>query len=179
MPGTQQYNTLVTVKRYAGIMKWAVYRTSYARYTVSSGCAGIMKRGVDRKSYDRYTVSSVCAGIMKRGVYCKSWRLCDFIKQEHCRNLADITADQFLYTLQNNEKGGPIQPAFPVKQNQFYCTRPTLHRHCLYNVSSRTIFSRFLEMNKRTNTGRVQITVLCPRRAYSILSDKQIMDSVS
>lgn len=160
-------------------MKWAVYRTSYARYTVSSGCAGIMKRGVDRKSYDRYTVSSVCAGIMKRGVYCKSWRLCDFIKQEHCRNLADITADPFLYTLQNNEKGGPIQPAFPVKQNQFYCTRPTLHRHCLYNVSSRTIFSRFLEMNKRTDTGRVQITFLCPRRAYSILSDKQIMDSVS
>lgn len=159
-------------------MKWAVYRTSYARYTVSSGCAGIMKRGVDRKSYDRYTVSSVCAGIMKRGVYCKSWRLCDFIKQEHCRNLADITADQFLYTLQNNEKGGPIQPAFPVKQNQFYCTRPTLHRHCLYNVSSRTIFSRFLEMNKRTDTGRVQITFLCPRRAYSILPDKQIMDSV-
>ena len=138
-----------------------------------------MKRGVDRKSYDRYTVSSVCAGIMKRGVYCKSWRLCDFIKQEHCRNLADITADPFLYTLQNNEKGGPIQPAFPVKQNQFYCTRPTLHRHCLYNVSSRTIFSRFLEMNKRTDTGRVQITFLCPRRAYSILSDKQIMDSVS
>lgn len=178
MPGAQQYNTLVTVKRYAGIMKWAVYRTSYARYTVSSGCAGIMKRGVDRKSYDRYTVSSVCAGIMKRGVYCKSWRLCDFIKQEHCRNLADITADPFLYTLQNNEKGGPIQPAFPVKQNQFYCTRPTLHRHCLYNVSSRTIFSRFLEMNKRTDTGRVQITFLCPRRAYSILPDKQIMDSV-
>ena len=159
-------------------MKRGVYCTSYDRYTVSSVCAGIMKRGVDRKSYDRYTVSSVCAGIMKRGVYCKSWRLCDFIKQEHCRNLADITADQFLYTLQNNEKGGPIQPAFPVKQNQFYCTRPTLHRHCLYNVSSRTIFSRFLEMNKRTDTGRVQITFLCPRRAYSILPDKQIMDSV-
>ena len=71
-------------------MKWAVYRTSYARYTVSSGCAGIMKRGVYRKSRS----------------------LCDFIKQEYCRNLADITADRFLYTLQNNEKGGPIQPAF-------------------------------------------------------------------
>ena len=156
MPGALQYNTLVSVKRCVGITKRGVYRTSYARYTVSSGCAGIMKRGV----------------------YCKSWRLCDFIKQEHCRNLADITADQFLYTLQNNEKGGPIQPAFPVKQNQFYCTRPTLHRHCLYNVSSRTIFSRFLEMNKRTDTGRVQITFLCPRRAYSILPDKQIMDSV-
>ena len=156
MPGALQYNTLVSVKR----------------------CVGITKRGVYRTSYARYTVSSVCAGIMKRGVYCKSWRLCDFIKQEHCRNLADITADQFLYTLQNNEKGGPIQPAFPVKQNQFYCTRPTLHRHCLYNVSSRTIFSRFLEMNKRTDTGRVQITFLCPRRAYSILPDKQIMDSV-
>ena len=157
MPGAQQYNTLVTVKR----------------------CAGIMKRGVYCTSYDRYTVSSVCAGIMKRGVYRKSRRLCDFIKQEHCRNLADITADRFLYTLQNNEKGEPIQPAFPVKQNQLYCTQPTLHRHCLYNVNSRTIFSRLLEMNKRTNTGRVQITVLCPRRAYSILSDKQIMDSVS
>ena len=90
MPGAQQYNTLVTVKRCAGIMKRGVYRTSYARYTVSSGCAGIMKRAVYRKSR----------------------RLCDFIKQEHCRNLADITADQFLYTLQNNEKGGPIQPAF-------------------------------------------------------------------
>ena len=157
MPGAQQYNTLVSVKRCAGIMKRGVYRTSYARYTVSSGCAGIMKRAVYRKSR----------------------RLCDFIKQEHCRNLADITADPFLYTLQNNEKGGPIQPAFPVKQNQFYCTRPTLHRHSLYNVNRRTIFSRLLEMNKRTNTGRVQITVLCPRRAYSILSDKQIMDSVS
>lgn len=157
MPGALQYNTLVSVKRCAGIMKWAVYRTSYARYTVSSGCAGIMKRAVYRKSR----------------------RLCDFIKQEHCRNLADITADPFLYTLQNNEKGGTIQPAFPVKQNQFYCTRPTLHRHSLYNVNRRTIFSRLLEMNKRTNTGRVQITVLCPRRAYSILSDKQIMDSVS
>ena len=157
MPGAQQYNTLVTVKRCAGIMKRSVYRTSYARYTVSYGCAGIMKRAV----------------------YRTSWRLCDSIKQEHCRNLTDITADQFLYTLQNNEKGGPTQPAFPVKQNQFYCTRPTLHRHSLYNVNRRTIFSRLLEMNKRTNTGRVQITVLCPRRAYSILSDKQIMDSVS
>lgn len=157
MPGALQYNTLVSVKRCAGIMKWAVYRTSYARYTVSSGCAGIMKRAVYRKSR----------------------RLCDFIKQEHCRNLADITADPFLYTLQNNEKGGTIQPAFPVKQNQLYCTQPTLHRHCLYNVNRRTIFSRLLEMNKRTNTGRVQITVLCPRRAYSILPDKQIMDSVS
>ena len=135
MPGAQQYNTLVTVKR--------------------------------------------CAGIMKRAVYRTSWRLCDSIKQEHCRNLTDITADPFLYTLQNNEKGGTIQPAFPVKQNQLYCTQPTLHRHCLYNVNRRTIFSRLLEMNKRTNTGRVQITVLCPRRAYSILSDKQIMDSVS
>lgn len=138
-----------------------------------------MKRSVYRTSYARYTVSSGCAGIMKRAVYRKSRRLCDFIKQEHCRNLADITADPFLYTLQNNEKGGTIQPAFPVKQNQFYCTRPTLHRHSLYNVNRRTIFSRLLEMNKRTNTGRVQITVLCPRRAYSILSDKQIMDSVS
>ena len=157
MPGALQYNTLVSVKRCVGITKQGVYRTSYARYTVSSGCAGIMKRGV----------------------YCKSRRLCDSIKQEYCRNLADITADRFLYTLQNNEKGGPIQPAFPVKQNQLYCTQPTLHRHCLYNVNSRTIFSRLLEMNKRTNTGRVQITVLCPRRAYSILSDKQIMDSVS
>lgn len=157
MPGAQQYNTLVSVKRCVGITKRGVYRTSYARYTVSSGCAGIMKRAVYRKSR----------------------RLCDFIKQEHCRNLADITADPFLYTLQNNEKGGTIQPAFPVKQNQFYCTRPTLHRHSLYNVNRRTIFSRLLEMNKRTNTGRVQITVLCPRRAYSILSDKQIMDSVS
>ena len=157
MPGAQQYNTLVSVKRCAGIMKRGVYRTSYARYTVSSGCAGIMKRGVYRKSR----------------------RLCDFIKQEYCRNLADIMADRFLYSLQNNEKGGPIQPAFPVKQNQLYCTRPTLHRHCLYNVNSRTIFSRLLEMNKRTDTGRVLITVLCPRRAYRILSDKQIMDSVS
>lgn len=157
MPGALQYNTLVSVKRCAGIMKQDVYRKSYARYTVSSGCAGIMKRAVYRKSR----------------------RLCDFIKQEYCRNLADITADPFLYTLQNNEKGGPIQPAFPVKQNQFYCTRPTLHRHSLYNVNRRTIFSRLLEMNKRTDTGRVQITVLCPRRAYSILSDKQIMDSVS
>lgn len=157
MPGALQYNTLVSVKRCVGITKQGVYRTSYARYTVSSGCAGIIKRAVYRKSR----------------------RLCDFIKQEHCRNLADITADQFLYTLQNNEKGGTIQPAFPVKQNQFYCTRPTLHRHSLYNVNRRTIFSRLLEMNKRTNTGRVQITVLCPRRAYSILSDKQIMDSVS
>lgn len=157
MPGAQQYNTLVSVKR----------------------CVGITKRGVYRKSYARYTVSSGCAGIIKQAVYRKSRRLCDFIKQEHCRNLADITADPFLYTLQNNEKGGPIQPAFPVKQNQFYCTRPTLHRHSLYNVNRRTIFSRLLEMNKRTNTGRVQITVLCPRRAYSILSDKQIMDSVS
>ena len=157
MPGAQQYNTLVTVKRCAGIMKRSVYRTSYARYTVSYGCAGIMKRAV----------------------YRTSWRLCDSIKQEHCRNLTDITADPFLYTLQNNEKGGTIQPAFPVKQNQLYCTQPTLHRHCLYNVNRRTIFSRLLEMNTRTNTGRVQITVLCPRRAYSILSDKQIMDSVS
>ena len=157
MPDALQYNTLVSVKRCVGITKQGVYRTSYARYTVSSGCAGIIKRAVYRKSR----------------------RLCDFIKQEHCRNLADITADQFLYTLQNNEKGGTIQPAFPVKQNQFYCTRPTLHRHSLYNVNRRTIFSRLLEMNKRTNTGRVQITVLCPRRAYSILSDKQIMDSVS
>ena len=157
MPGAQQYNTLVSVKRCAGIIKRGVYRTSYARYTVSSGCAGIIKRAVYRTSR----------------------RLCDFIKQEYCRNLADITADRFLYTLQNNEKGGPTQPAFPVKQNQFYCTRPTLHRHSLYNVNRRTIFSRLLEMNKRTNTGRVQITVLCPRRAYSILSDKQIMDSVS
>lgn len=157
MPGAQQYNTLVSVKR----------------------CVGITKRGVYRKSYARYTVSSGCAGIIKQAVYRTSRRLCDFIKQEHCRNLADITADQFLYTLQNNEKGGPIQPAFPVKQNQFYCTRPTLHRHSLYNVNRRTIFSRLLEMNKRTDTGRVQITFLCPRRAYSILSDKQIMDSVS
>ena len=90
MPGALQYNTLVTVKRCAGIMKRGVYRTSYARYPVSSGCAGTMKRGV----------------------YCKSRRLCDFIKQEYCRNLADITADPFLYTLQNNEKGGPTQPAF-------------------------------------------------------------------
>lgn len=157
MPGAQQYNTLVSVKRCVGIIKRGVYRTSYARYTVSSGCAGIIKRAVYRTSR----------------------RLCDFIKQEYCRNLADITADRFLYTLQNNEKGGPTQPAFPVKQNQFYCTRPTLHRHSLYNVNRRTIFSRLLEMNKWTNTGRVQITVLCPRRAYSILSDKQIMDSVS
>lgn len=157
MPGAQQYNTLVSVKR----------------------CVGITKRGVYRKSYARYTVSSGCAGIIKQAVYRTSRRLCDFIKQEYCRNLADITADRFLYTLQNNEKGGPTQPAFPVKQNQFYCTRPTLHRHCLYNVNRRTIFNRLLEMNKRTDTGRVQITVLCPRRAYSILSDKQIMDSVS
>ena len=157
MPGAQQYNTLVSVKRCAGIMKRSVYRTSYARYTVSSRCAGIMKRSVYRKSR----------------------RLCDFIKQEHCRDLADITAEPFLYTLHNNEKGGTIQPAFPVKQNQFYCTRPTLHRHSLYNVNRRTIFSRLLEMNKRTDTGRVLITVLCPRRAYRILSDKQIMDSVS
>ena len=157
MPGAQQYNTLVSVKR----------------------CVGITKRGVYRKSYARYTVSSGCAGIIKQAVYRTSRRLCDFIKQEYCRNLADITADRFLYTLQNNEKGGTIQPAFPVKQNQFYCTRPTLHRHSLYNVNRRTIFSRLLEMNKRTDTGRVLITVLCPRRAYRILSDKQIMDSVS
>lgn len=49
---------------------------------------------------------------MKWAVYRKSRRLCNFIKQEYCRNLADITADQFVYTLQNNEKGGPTQPAF-------------------------------------------------------------------